>query len=148
MQGKILKIDETQQTGVISGSDGKRYRFSLTELNNGVKARSGMPVDFEARDEETAADIYADQSHSSGISPRLIAGVLAIMFGYLGVHKFYLGRNIAGVVTLLIFFGGFFLLAFPSFIIVLASIMEGVLFLSRSDEKFEQLYIHGNKSWF
>ncbi len=58
---------------------------------------------------------------------RIAAGILAILFGGLGVHKFYLGRIGWGVVYLLFCWTGI-----PSII----GIIEGIIYLCSSNEAF------------
>ncbi len=60
---------------------------------------------------------------------RIAAGILAILFGGLGVHKFYLGRIGWGVVYLLFCWTGI-----PSII----GIIEGIIYLCSSNEAFAQ----------
>jgi len=38
---------------------------------------------------------------------KLIAGLLALFLGYLGIHRFYLGYNTIGIIQLVLFIGGF-----------------------------------------
>jgi len=54
------------------------------------------------------------------VSPksRLVVALMAAIMGLIGVHRFYLGRVDAGIVTLAIFFGGLaFFWAFPTIVI-------------------------------
>ena len=62
---------------------------------------------------------------------RVAAAVLAFLFGGLGVHKFYLGRPLAGV---------FYLLFFWTFIPYLLGLIDFVLLLLMSDHEFELKY--------
>ena len=59
---------------------------------------------------------------------RVTAGVLAILLGGLGVHKFYLGK--AGIACLYILFCW-------SFIPAIIGIVEGILYLTMDDESFK-----------
>jgi TM2 domain-containing membrane protein YozV len=59
------------------------------------------------------------------------AGIFALMLGGLGIHKFYLGQTAAGIVYLLFCW---------TFIPALISFVEGILFLTMSDETFAQRY--------
>ena len=63
---------------------------------------------------------------------RLIAALLAIFLGGIGAHKFYLGQTKLGVLYLC-----FFWTAIPALI----GIVEGVIYLSKSDEEFRQRYL-------
>ncbi len=86
-------------------------------------------------------------NQSSGISKRLIAGLLAIFLGTLGVHKFYLGINKVGLIYLLVAVLGSVLLI-PTLVIALLSLIDGIKYLMCSDEQFETVYVQGKKAWF
>ena len=98
---------------------------------------------------------------------KLVAGLLGIFLGSLGVHKFYLGLTTPGLVMLLINIGGWFITGvlsiitfgigaiflFPLMSLVSAALgiiglIEGIVYLTRSDAEFEQLYLIGKKPWF
>lgn len=70
---------------------------------------------------------------------RVPAGILAILLGGLGIHKFYLGKMVPGVIhiALLICAGLGWLLG----------IVEGVIYLTKSDDEFDKLYVNGDKNW-
>ncbi len=78
---------------------------------------------------------------------RKIAGVLAILLGSLGVHKFYLGYNIEGAILLI---SAFFGSTFPilSSIALLVGIIEGILYLRLTDSEFSKTYILNKRKWF
>ena len=84
--------------------------------------------------------------HSKRISVGIIAIVLGCLnLGWIGVHKYMLGFNKAGLISLLVTIctcG----VAYPVFTII--SIVEGIIYLTKSDEEFYQLYIVQKKDWF
>jgi hypothetical protein len=57
MKGKILGFTTSSGTGTITGEDGKRYGFTLTEWRSDKPIAAGVAVDFELRGEE-AVGIY------------------------------------------------------------------------------------------
>jgi TM2 domain-containing membrane protein YozV len=63
---------------------------------------------------------------------RVTAGILAILVGGIGVHKFYLGKTVLGIVYLLFCWTGI-----PSVI----GLIEGILYLTKTDEEFQQKYV-------
>lgn len=65
------------------------------------------------------------------------AALFAIFLGTLGLHKFYLGKTGWGIVYILISLLSFLTLA-P--LIALISIIEGIIYLSMSEEKFNKKY--------
>jgi TM2 domain-containing membrane protein YozV len=71
---------------------------------------------------------------------KIPAGILAILLGGLGIHKFYLGYTTAGIIQLLLglCFG----------IGAIIGIVEGIIYLTKNDEEFYNTYIAGQKPWF
>ena len=77
------------------------------------------------------------------------AGLLAIFLGSLGIHKFYLGYNTPGFIMLAVtIVGSIFSLGIAGLAMVVISIVEGVLYLSKSQTEFEQVYVFSKKEWF
>lgn len=74
---------------------------------------------------------YYQQSPQYSVPPysksKTTAGILAILLGGFGIHKFYLGRIVLGVLYLL-----FFWTYVPSII----GIIEGIIYLTSNEEKF------------
>ncbi|MEK3719888.1 TM2 domain-containing protein [Paenibacillus sp. FSL H8-0034] len=61
------------------------------------------------------------------------AGILAILLGSLGAHKFYLGKIGLGVVYLLFCWTGI-----PGII----GLIEGILYLTKTEEEFQSKYVN------
>ena len=80
-----------------------------------------------------------------GGDKKVLAGILAIVVGALGVHKFVLGYTTEGVIMLLVSVLSCGMLAvIPSVI----GIVEGIMYLTKSDEEFVRTYIQSKKGWF
>jgi TM2 domain-containing membrane protein YozV len=75
-------------------------------------------------------------------SKRVLAGVLGILLGWLGIHKFVLGYTTQGIILLVV---SLFTCASISSII---GLIEGIIYLTKSDEEFIQTYQIGRKEWF
>lgn len=74
---------------------------------------------------------------------KLVAGLLGILgcvYGGWGIHKFYLGYTKEGVIQLL--------LCLACGIGTIIGIIEGIIYLTKSDEEFEATYVQGRKPWF
>jgi TM2 domain-containing membrane protein YozV len=139
---------------LISGDDGRRYPFVRGQLGAGLRVvRSGQDVDFQINGDRAEA-IYVIGESSGQIggqigANRLVASLLALFLGALGIHKFYIGAKRAGIIMLLVFiFGWVFGLGVPSLIIVIIALIEGIIYLTRTDEDFYQTYEIGKKQWF
>lgn len=74
-------------------------------------------------------------------SKRITAGILALLVGGFGVHKFYLGYTGAGVITLILCLctGG---------LAGVIPFVEGIIYLTKTDEDFIETYQIGQKEWF
>ena len=57
---------------------------------------------------------------------RLVAGLLAVIFGSIGIHEFYLGYTKKGIIHLVIFFGGIWLLGIGVFASWIWAIIEAI----------------------
>ena len=78
---------------------------------------------------------------------RLTAGILALLVGGFGVHKFYLGYNNQGVILLLMSTLGM-ILVFPLFASAIIALSEAIIYLTSSDQKFYDTYEANQKLWF
>ena len=74
-------------------------------------------------------------------SKKVAAGICGILLGSLGIHKFILGYTKEGVIQLIVS-----IVTCGLFGIV--GLIEGILYLVKSDEEFEATYIKGHKGWF
>jgi TM2 domain-containing membrane protein YozV len=74
---------------------------------------------------------------------KLATGICAILVGWLGVHKFIIGANKAGIIMLVLSCTG---IGFP--IMHVIAIIEGIIYLTRSDAEFYQTYLTEKKAWF
>lgn len=148
MQGKILAFDFRTGLGAISGFDGNRYQFEVSEWNNAAMPKAGQTVDFAA-DADKATSIYPlTGTASTAEKSRIVAALLAFFLGGLGIHKFYLGKNSAGLIMLLVSIFGAILLFIPTIIIGVIAFVEFIVYLTTSDEDFEARYINGDRAWF
>jgi TM2 domain-containing membrane protein YozV len=80
-----------------------------------------------------------------GGDKKILAGILAIVVGSLGIHKFILGYTTEGVIMLLVSVLSCGMLAI---VMTVIGIIEGVMYLTKSDEEFVRTYIQSKKGWF
>ena len=76
---------------------------------------------------------------------KMTAGILGILLGGFGIHKFLLGKTQAGVIMLLV---SVLSCGIAAPIMHLIGIVEGIMYLTKSDAEFYQTYLAGNKEWF
>lgn len=72
---------------------------------------------------------------------RIVAGVLALLIGYLGVHKFVLGYTKEGILQIL-------LSVITCGIASIVPFIEGIIYLTKSDAAFYQTYQVNKRPWF
>jgi TM2 domain-containing membrane protein YozV len=93
----------------------------------------GPPVDWKAQ----------------GADKKIAAGILGILLGWLGIHKFMLGYTSEGVIMLVVsLVVGTLTCGVGILVMQIIGIIEGVMYLTKSDEEFVRTYIHGRKGWF
>lgn len=88
---------------------------------------------------------YTDPAITAQASNKIAAGICGILLGALGVHKFILGYTGAGVVMLLI---TLLTCGFGAIVTSIIGIVEGIIYLSKTDADFVQTYVRGRREWF
>jgi TM2 domain-containing membrane protein YozV len=76
---------------------------------------------------------------------KLAAGICGIFLGGFGIHKFVLGLTTPGLIMLLVSILTCGVGYFPMHII---GLIEGIIYLTKSDEDFYETYVVGKKGWF
>ena len=74
---------------------------------------------------------------------RVVAGVLGILLGTLGIHKFYLGYVRTGIIHVVLT-----VLIITAPISSIVGLIEGILYLTKTDEDFHNTYVENRKNWF
>ncbi len=92
------------------------------------------------------AQQYQDPYGGGGYGPpqdnkKITAGILAILLGGFGIHKFILGYSKEGVIQIVLTF-------VTCGIAGIIPLIEGIIYLTKSDEEFYQTYQVGQKTWF
>ena len=103
---------------------------------------------------EFAADFKPPPSFSAAPPPmsghpkagnKIAAGIFGILLGSLGIHKFILGYTGAGLVMLLVTLLTCFV---ASPITHLIGLIEGIIYLTKSDAEFVKTYVENRREWF
>ena len=149
MRGTLLAFDFRTGRGEISGEDGARYQFADSEWRAPTRPHIGQPLDFQPQATQAVA-IYS--LATPGVRPsrkpikpksKFTAAILALLFGALGFHKFYLGKTGAGVTMLVL---SILVLPFPFMILI--ALIECLIYLVIPHGDFEERYVLGDRSWF
>lgn len=161
----------------IIGADGKQYGPVSTDqirqwvregrANGNTQVQAVGSADWKPiAAVPELADVFAGMSVPPTMAPpvanaapraqnKLAAGLCGILLGGLGVHKFILGYSGTGGLMLGVTLGGFVLgfltcgvtwLAISAMHII--GLIEGIIYLTKSDEEFVRTYVDGRKEWF
>ncbi|HEY9646954.1 MAG TPA: TM2 domain-containing protein [Chroococcidiopsis sp.] len=103
------------------------------------------PSDFTPPSSPTPPSNPADK--------KIAAGICGILLGGLGIHKFILGYQNEGIIMLAVSLGGTVLgcLVLPLFgtaAMWIIGLVEGIIYLTKTDEEFTNTYINNKKGWF
>ncbi len=86
---------------------------------------------------------------AAGANKKMPAGLLAILLGSLGIHKFYLGYQTEGIIMLAVnLVGAFLTCGVGSLVVWIIGVIEGVIYLTKTDEEFVRTYVQNKKGWF
>jgi TM2 domain-containing membrane protein YozV len=90
---------------------------------------------------------------------KMAAGLCALLIGGMGIHKFVLGYKTEGLI-LAITYGAMLLLTFITCgigaiitapilgVMHVITLIEGIIYLTKSDEEFYETYQKNKKAWF
>ncbi|WP_298484766.1 TM2 domain-containing protein [uncultured Maribacter sp.] len=133
------KFEEAKESAKEFAEDAKE---KASEFAEEAKEAAG---DFADEAKKTANE-FADSAKEAfgsagGENKKVLAGLLAIFIGSLGIHKFILGYPKEGIIQLVATFITF---GFAGII----PLIEGIIYLTKSDEEFYNTYQVGKKPWF
>ncbi|KJD33857.1 hypothetical protein PK35_03680 [Tamlana nanhaiensis] len=128
----------------------------LDDAKDGAKKAADKAEAFAGEAKEKAKEFADDAKETAtefannaketfnevtGENKKVLAGVLAIVIGSLGIHKFILGYNKEGIIQIVLTFVTCGLAGIVPFI-------EGIIYLTKSDDEFYNTYQVGKKGWF
>ncbi len=80
---------------------------------------------------------------------RVAAGVCGILLGGLGIHKFIYGATTPGIIMIVIgVVGGLLTCGAATAVVGIIGLIEGIIYLTKSDQEFYDVYQVGKKQWF
>ena len=72
---------------------------------------------------------------------KILCGIFGILLGGLGIHRFLLGDTSGGIIRIVI-------TIFTCGLGALIGFVEGIIYLTKTDAEFYQLYMVEKKAWF
>ena len=129
-------------------SDEKNLKSDLDDMlgdaKEGAKKASDKANEFAEDAKETINEFSNNAKEAFGgdtENKKMIAGILAIVIGSLGVHKFILGYNKEGIIQIIATIVTCGIAGIIPFI-------DGIIYLTKTDEEFYNTYQVGKKGWF
>lgn len=112
-------------------------------FENNNESASNSADNFEQEAKNTANDFKEgwNEATNTGENKKLVAGILGILVGGLGIHKFILGYNKEGIIQIV-------LTCVTCGFASLIGLIEGIIYLTKTDEEFYNTYQVGRKPWF
>ena len=115
------------------------------KLPTNVRRQTPPPLPATVTDDQPTFDEFARK--------KITAGLFGIFLGSWGIHKFIIGRKTAGIIMMSFTIAG---IAGACLIVPLLfpitmhfiGIIEGVIYLSRTEKSFYKLYAVDKRSWF
>ena len=109
----------------------------------GTGSRSAVPDAVTASVKNAyAAQVVRRKDH-------IVAGFFAIFLGMFGMHKFYLGYNKAAFVMLAVsVIGSIVTFGLAGAVVWVIAVVEGIIYLTKSPETFNETYVCNQREWF
>jgi TM2 domain-containing membrane protein YozV len=109
--------------------------------------------EFKEEAKKTADEFSEGLKTAGGDNKKILAGILAIFLGWAGIHKFILGYQKEGIILLVVSIIGFMLscIGIGVFLVWATGVIglvEGIIYLTKSDEEFYNTYEVGQRPWF
>jgi TM2 domain-containing membrane protein YozV len=86
-----------------------------------------------------------EPNYSDANSKKIAAGICGILLGALGIHKFILGYTNEGIIYLLI---TILTCGIGGGVMAILGLVEGIIYITKSDEEFYNTYMINKKAWF
>jgi TM2 domain-containing membrane protein YozV len=127
-------------------------REKAEKIKDDVKEDMG---EFKEEAKKTAEEFKEGlrTATADGDNKKILAGLLAIFLGWAGIHKFILGYQKEGIIMLVLSVIGLALTCigigfFITWAVGIIGLVEGIIYLTKSDEDFYNTYQVGKRPWF
>ena len=86
---------------------------------------------------------------SADASKKVTAGICGILLGALGIHKFVLGYTTEGIIMLAVsIVGGVVTCGIGTMVVGVIGLVEGIIYLTKTDQDFVNTYVANKRGWF
>ena len=139
----------TKPGGASSGPAQQNYTYSASGVSQQQPQQENLPYPgyqgYSHQPGYQSHAMAAQNWRALGADKKLAAGILGILLGGLGIHKFVLGYKTEGLIMLL---GTILTCGVASMVFTPIGLVEGILYLVKSDEEFVRTYIQNKRGWF
>lgn len=139
-----MSIEDEKIPGDKPGNDAKNMAEDAKEATSNFADEAKE----SAKEFSDSAKEEWNKMTNSTDNKKVLAGLLAIFLGVIGIHKFILGYQKEGVILLVLGLLGFVTCGITSGISWVVGVVEGIIYLTKSDEEFFNTYQAGKKPWF
>lgn len=131
--------DENKNFGDKADDSFDKTKESANEFSEGAKKTAD---EFTSGAKEAFSGTGAENK-------KMLAGILAIVLGGFGIHKFILGYTKEGIILLVVTLVlGVITCGLAGWVAWIVGIVEGIIYLTKTDEEFYATYQVGRKPWF
>ena len=130
----IKKATESEKLNSVEIKQANTLTRSKEEIDDKPSKLSEQTKVEQSSTKKTYANGDKHESKTTAKN-KTTAGLLAIFLGGIGAHKFYLGKPVLGILYLVFCW---------TFVPMIFGIIEGILYLTSSDEKFYTKYVKKN----
>ena len=123
----------------------------MSDENKPLDDAKESAKEFAEEAKETAKEFTesAKETFQSTDNKKILAGILGILLGAFGVHKFILGYNKEGIIMLAATIVlGVVTCGVFAWVVGVVGLIEGIIYLTKTDADFYNTYQAGKKPWF
>ena len=144
-KGIITGYSNQRNIGFIKDDAGRSYLFTPQNCSEIHLPQPGQHIIFEEKNHRVTelknSPKVDDYSNSKILNLQFISALLAFIIGFLGAHKFYLGLNKSGAITLGLFIVGLISHNMIIFVVFLGSWFDGFCFALISPKNFKEQFL-------
>jgi len=134
----LTEAEEQQKQAALAG---QQVTGQQQKSNQVVQAESPKTSSTTATKAQKISQTPETLQTKGRKNKKVLAGVLGIFLGFLGVHKFVLGYTKQGIIQIII---SIFTCGFGGMV----GFVEGIIYLTKSDDEFYETYQLNKKAWF
>ena len=126
----------------------ERLRAARQRLRQSAGCSQGLIIQEENSKASYTEDMPSQTQNTVAAKSHVVAGILALFFGLLGIHKCYMGFITEGFVMLgATIIGSLLTFGAVAFIVQLIAVVEGLIYLIKTQNQFDLDYVYGNRRW-